>query len=71
MVEKRKKMHREIMDRLYQQNDQNILKNFIPYAVDVENMGNYRSPIFLYPCKSDAPHSFSQLRIEIKNRLVI
>ena len=44
MVEKRKKMHQEIMQELIA-GDGRFLEETIPYASDVEKMGLYRQPV--------------------------
>lgn len=50
MEEKRKSMHREIMDEL--RNEPGILRSSIPYSSDIEKMGIYRAPV-----NATLPHS--------------
>lgn len=47
LVERRKKMHRDIMDVL-RARDSRILGNVIPSLSDIEKMGLYKRPLFTY-----------------------
>lgn len=66
MVEKRKKMHREIMTDMLEQDKGSFLKSYIPYSADVENMGIHREPVVCFKLNSIAAQSYGQLWIEIK-----
>ena len=67
MVEKRKRMHREIMDKMLS-NDKRFLKNCIPYLADIEKMGIYREPVPSYLPKSISAQSYYLLWEEIKQK---
>jgi len=66
MVEKRKKMHLEIIARSLAKKEANFLQSVIPYTVDVENMGIHREPVFCYKPHSVAAKSYRLLWNEIK-----
>jgi len=69
MVERRKNMHREIMnDWDYQQ--EFFLKTNIPYLSDVEKMGIYRKPLVAFRPGSDASDAFGRLWAEIKKTAI-
>ena len=66
MVEKGKKMHKEIMETI-PNNHGHFLKSRIPYAADVEKMGVYREPVTRFRPTSVAAQSFCDLWAEIKD----
>ncbi len=61
MVEKRKKMHREIMSEMFEQDKGNFLKSYIPYSADIENMGIYREPVVCFKQNSIASKSYQEI----------
>lgn len=68
MVDRRKSMHRNIMDQpppLLQ----NMLKTSISYATEVERMGEHRAPIGEFARLSRAATSFYTLWQEIQRRI--
>ncbi len=65
MVEKRKKIHRDIIDDVHKVNER-FLKTYIPYAADIEKMGIYRQPVLIFRPNSPASQSFIDLWNEIK-----
>jgi len=68
MVDRRKRMHLEIMERmpaLYPE----ALESAIPYASDVEKMGLFRAPLSSYAPRSPAARAYQQLWDEVKRRL--
>ncbi len=66
MVEKRKKMHREIMTEILEQNKANFLKHYILYSADVENMGIHREPVIYSKPNSIASKSYQEIWSELK-----
>lgn len=68
MVEKRKKMHREIMESLSEK-DGRFLETAIPYASDVERMGIFRQPVVHFRPKSGASLAYGKLFRELINRV--
>ena len=68
MVEKRKKMHQEIMADLWR-SDPSFLKTYIPYSADVEKMGISREPMAAKNRNSRAARAYADLWLEIKMRL--
>ena len=66
MVEKRKKMHRAMMIEMFEKEKYKFLKNYIPYAADVENMGFYREPVVCFKPNSIASKSYLEIWGELK-----
>jgi len=64
MVQKRNKMHREIMAELQSQHP-GFLKAFIPFSADVEKMGLYRMPLLAYSHTCEAARAYRALCDEI------
>lgn len=68
MADRRKKMHREIMDTLMEKNP-GFLNTVIPYASDIENMGLKRLPLGAYSNKSRSAIAYNDLWLEILARI--
>lgn len=68
MADRRKKMHREIMDNLIQSHP-GILTTAIPYASDIERMGLERMPLGGYIKKSPSTAAYDALWQEILARV--
>lgn len=60
MVDRRKKLHREIVDELPKQRD-NIARTAIPAQSLVEQMAAHRAPLPVYAPRSAAARSYEQL----------
>ncbi|MDP1774514.1 MAG: ParA family protein [Methylobacter sp.] len=69
MADRRKKMHRDIMDNLTQSHPE-ILATAIPYASDIERMGLERMPLGGYIKKSQSTVAYDALWQEILARVV-
>jgi len=69
MVDGRKKLHREVMERLADEHD-TVLDAFIPAAADVERMGLRRTVIAEFAPRSRAAQAYEALWIEVRERLV-
>jgi cellulose biosynthesis protein BcsQ len=67
MVEKRKKMHWEMMRQLITK--KRFLPAIIPYLADVEKMGLYRQPVNVSSPHSMAAAAYNSLWKEVRNRL--
>lgn len=67
MADRRKKMHREIMDNLIESHPE-ILTAAIPYASDIERMGLERMPLGGYIKKSQSTKAYNELWQEILAR---
>ncbi len=65
MVERRKRMHREIIERQAIKDGQ-FLESQIPYLSDVEKMGIYREPVVRARPRSRAAQAYEHLWREIK-----
>lgn len=68
MVDRRKKMHRDIMDSLVASHA-GILTAAIPYASDIERMGLERMPLGGYIKKSQSTVAYDALWLEILARV--
>lgn len=67
MVEKRKKMHWEMMRQLIKK--KGFLPALVPYLADVEKMGLFRAPVNVTSPKSMAAASYTDLWSEIRKRM--
>jgi cellulose biosynthesis protein BcsQ len=67
MVEKRKKMHWELMRQLIKK--KGVLPSLIPYLADIEKMGLYRQPVSAALPNSTAAAAYSDLWQEISKRI--
>jgi cellulose biosynthesis protein BcsQ len=67
MEEKRKSMHREIVEEF--QNNPAMLKQTIPYSSDVEKMGLTRAPLNATHPKSTAAKAYAKLWEEVRGRV--
>jgi cellulose biosynthesis protein BcsQ len=65
MVEKRKKMHIEMMQSLQEQH--RVLNAVIPYMADIERMGLYRQPVAAALPASAAAAAYEYLWYEVQN----
>ena len=69
MVEIRKKMHREIIQKMRDKYS-GILESTIPYASIVEQMGIYRAPVTRYRANSAAGEAYKELWQEIQQKFI-
>ncbi|NOQ47450.1 MAG: AAA family ATPase [Desulfobulbaceae bacterium] len=67
MVEKRKKMHLEMMQLM--KTKKGVLSSAIPYLADVEKMGVYRQPVTAALPRSVASEAYRRLWAEILSKL--
>lgn len=67
MVDRRKRLHREIMEQMPLEQD--MLTSHIPYASDVERMGVFRAPVQDFAAKSAAALAYRELWGEVRSRL--
>ncbi len=68
MADRRKKMHRDIMEHLLEQHPE-ILMTAIPYASDIERMGLERMPLGGYISKSRSTQAYDELWQEVLTRI--
>lgn len=67
MVEKRKKMHWQLMRQLIKK--KGVLPSLIPYLADIEKMGIYRQPVCAALPHSTAAFAYNDLWQEISKRI--
>jgi cellulose biosynthesis protein BcsQ len=68
MVDSRKRMHREVMDAFNAQRP-DMLRTVVPFAADVERMGQRRAPLEEFAPRGAAATAFRELWQEIHARL--
>lgn len=68
MVDQRRKMHQEILAQLPQEFPE-LLQSFIPYASEVERMGEYRAPLGDYAPSSPLLRAYQALWQEVRDHL--
>ncbi len=68
MADRRKKMHREIIEHLSEQHP-DVLNTVIPYASDIEQMGIRRMPLAAYTHKGRSNLAYEALWQEVLQRL--
>lgn len=68
MADRRKKMHREIIDTLIAKHP-DILQTAIPYASDIERMGLERKPLGAYLKRGRCTEAYQQLWQELLARI--
>jgi len=69
LADRRKKMHRELMEIISSQ-QKRVLKNIIPYSSVVERMGVEREPVMAFSPKSMATQAYQNLWAEINERVL-
>lgn len=67
MADRRKKLHRELMDELAREHD--VLETVIPTSADVERMGARRAAIVAFAPRSAAARAYANLWREVRERL--
>ncbi|NOQ36964.1 MAG: AAA family ATPase [Methylococcaceae bacterium] len=68
MADRRKKMHREIIEHLSEEHP-DVLATVIPYASDIEQMGIKRMPLAAYSKKGRSIEAYDALWQEILRRI--
>jgi cellulose biosynthesis protein BcsQ len=69
MVDRRKRLHRELCDA--EQGAGRFLEALIPYSSIVEQMGLHRAPVFEYAPRSAAAAAYELLWHEVEGRLAL
>ena len=69
MVDRRKAMHREILERCHA--DERFLRSAVPSASAVEKMGLRRAPLVTYAGASEPAQAFAALWDEVARRLAL
>jgi cellulose biosynthesis protein BcsQ len=69
MVDRRKAMHREILERCHA--DPRFLEATVPAASVVEKMGLHRAPLMTYAGASEAAQAFAALWDELAKRMAL
>lgn len=68
MADRRKKMHREIINEVKKQHP-DILESIVPYASDIEQMGIKRMPLAAYSKRGRSNEAYETLWQEVLRRL--
>jgi len=69
MVDRRKKLHREILETMQNEFD-SVLTTTIPYRSQIEQMGIYREPVPAFAPRSSAAKAYQALWSEVELRLL-
>ena len=69
MLDRRRKLHRELSDSFTTEFDQ-VLETAIPYSSDVEKMGIERQPVVAFAPRSKATEAYKQLWAEVYQELL-
>ncbi len=67
MFDRRKRLHREVMDSLWEKNG--VLRSAIPAAADVERMGTKRNAVAEFAPRSRAARAYEELWREVRDKL--
>ena len=67
MVQRRKTMHLETMKRMRKLYRKRFLKTEIPFAADIERMGQHRAPLAEFAGRSAAASAYQSLFDELEN----
>jgi cellulose biosynthesis protein BcsQ len=68
MVDRRKGLHRSLIIE-FAQNHPDLLRSYIPYAAEVERMGEHRAPVNAYADNSAGGRAFRALWAALSERL--
>jgi cellulose biosynthesis protein BcsQ len=68
MVDRHKKMHRELLISL-PKDFRGVLQSFVPYLAQIEKMGIYRAPVSVYAPKSLASRSYQNLWSKVQKKI--
>jgi chromosome partitioning protein len=68
MTDRRKRLHREVMEQMAAEED-GVLETGIPAAADVERMGLHRTVIAAFAPRSRAALAYEALWLEVQDRL--
>ena len=68
MVDRRKNLHRESIIEFARQHPE-LLRSFVPYASDIERMGEHRAPVNVYADNSPGGRAFRALWAALSARL--
>jgi cellulose biosynthesis protein BcsQ len=69
MVDRHKKMHKELMLSV-SKDYKGVLKSFVPYLALVEKMGIYRAPVAVYAPRSLASKSYQNLWSKVQQNIL-
>jgi cellulose biosynthesis protein BcsQ len=69
MVDRHKKMHRELMLSV-SKGFRGVLQSFVPYLAQIEKMGIYRAPVAVYAPGSLASKSYQNLWDKVQDSIL-
>lgn len=67
MVQKRKILHQDTMEKMRGQYRKRFLQTAIPFTADIEKMGQHRAPVSTYSARSAASAAYQALYSELEN----
>jgi cellulose biosynthesis protein BcsQ len=68
MVDRHKKMHRELMLSV-SKDFRGVLQSFVPYLAQIEKMGIYRAPVTAFAPGSIASQSYQNLWNKVQKKI--
>ncbi|CUJ92982.1 Sporulation initiation inhibitor protein soj [Ruegeria denitrificans] len=68
MVQRRKTLHLETIEKMRKQYKKRILEAEVPFAADIERMGENRAPVSIFAGRSDASVAYQALFDELEKR---
>lgn len=70
MVQQRKTLHQQTMEVMQKRYRKRVLQTAIPFAADIERMGQHRAPVSIYAPRSAAGAAYQALFDELENGVV-
>ncbi|WP_299078600.1 AAA family ATPase [uncultured Ruegeria sp.] len=70
MVQLRKTLHHETMENMRTAYSKRFLQTSVPFAADIEKMGQHRAPVSTYAGRSPASAAYQALYDELENGVV-
>lgn len=70
MVQMRKTLHQETMEKMRKLYRKRFLQTAIPFAADIEKMGQHRAPVSTYAGRSVANAAYQALYDELENGVI-
>lgn len=69
MVDRRKRMHKDFLDKFSKMSKDEVLKSYIPNSSQIERMGVYKKPVEIFSPYSSATKAYKSLWKEISELL--
>ncbi|MEO1106619.1 MAG: AAA family ATPase [Pseudomonadota bacterium] len=70
MVQQRKTLHQQMMEKMRKAYRKRFMRSSIPFAADIEKMGQHRAPVVTYAPRGAAGAAYQALYNELENGVV-